>query len=205
MRDRILSKRGCGRDDNPWVIAIDRDMASLWRCWTRPSRTWRCRTCGKPVGPDKTIDGVADVVPGSMPSCCRVGMVSGDRAGILLSFTLTAWRFFGALFLCGPGPRWAFWWFSDFARAWVGGEGLQPSEAAIERYISYGRSGYGVCGVWARVVVAPTIGPVAGAVDHRQFFPGRLDFLHQRASGNLSLMLTNFLVSEPAVNEKSKT
>jgi len=97
----------------------------------------------------------------------------------------------------------ALWSFCEFCKE-SAAEDCKPSEQAIlNDTFPVEKRGMAFAVYGVAVVVAPTIGPWLGGMDHRQFFVA-MDFLYQRSSWNNSLILTSLLVSDPPYMKRAK-
>src|SRR5437588_5006643 len=204
MRDKILSKlRMPDGTINPWVIALTVTLATFMEVLdTSIANVALPHIAGNlSVGQDQSTW----VLTSYLVSNAIILPLSGWFSGLLgrKRFYMTCVALFTlSSFLCGLAPSLGVLVLFRILQG-AGGGGLQPSEQAIltdtfpleKRGMAF--AVYGVA-----VVVAPTIGPWLGGwiTDN---FTWRWVFYINVPVGIVSLLLTNFLVSDPRYMKKA--
>src|SRR5258708_5342516 len=204
MRDRILNKlRMPDGTINPWVIAITVTLATFMEVLdTSIANVALPHIAGNlSAGQDES----AWVLTSYLVSNAIVLPLSGWFSGLIgrKRFYMTCVAIFTvSSFLCGLAPRRGVLVIFRVVQG-VGGGGLQPSDQAIRNdTFPLERWGMAFAVYGLAVVVAPTIGPWLGGwiTDN---FSWRWIFYISVPVGIISLLLTNFLISDPPYMKKS--
>ncbi len=204
MRDRILAKlRMPDGTINPWVIAITVTLATFMEVLdTSIANVALPHIAGNlSAGADESTW----VLTSYLVSNAIVLPLSGWFSGVIgrKKFYMTCVAIFTvSSFLCGLAPSLGVLVIFRILQG-VGGGGLQPSEQAIlNDTFPLEKRGMAFAVYGLAVVVAPTIGPWLGGwiTDN---FSWRWIFYINVPVGMLSLLLTNFLVSDPPYMKKS--
>ncbi|HKV64505.1 MAG TPA: DHA2 family efflux MFS transporter permease subunit [Candidatus Acidoferrum sp.] len=204
MRDRILSKlRMPDGTINPWVIAITVTLATFMEVLdTSIANVALPHIAGNlSAGQDESTW----VLTSYLVSNAIVLPLSGWFSGLIgrKKFYMTCVAIFTASsFLCGLAPSLGVLVIFRILQG-VGGGGLQPSEQAIlNDTFPLEKRGMAFAVYGLAVVVAPTIGPWLGGwiTDN---FSWRWIFYINVPVGIISLLLTNFLVSDPPYMKKA--
>jgi len=204
MRNRILAKlRMPDGTINPWVIAVTVTMATFMEVLdTSIANVALPHIAGNlSAGSDESTW----VLTSYLVSNAIVLPLSGWFSGLIgrKKFYMTCVAIFTASsFLCGLAPSLGVLVIFRILQG-VGGGGLQPSEQAIlNDTFPLEKRGMAFAVYGLAVVVAPTIGPWLGGwiTDN---FSWRWIFYINVPVGMLSLLLTNFLVSDPPYMKKS--
>jgi MFS transporter, DHA2 family, multidrug resistance protein len=198
MRNRILAKlRNPDGTINPWVIAVTVTLATFMEVLdTSIANVALPHIAGNlSAGADESTW----VLTSYLVSNAIVLPLSGWFSGLLgrKRFYMTCVALFTvSSFLCGLAPSLGILVLFRILQG-VGGGGLQPSEQAIlNDTFPLEKRGMAFAVYGLAVVVAPTIGPWLGGwiTDN---FSWRWIFYINVPVGILSLLLTNFLVSDP--------
>jgi DHA2 family multidrug resistance protein len=204
MRNRILAKlRMPDGTINPWVIAITVTLATFMEVLdTSIANVALPHIAGNlSAGADESTW----VLTSYLVSNAIVLPLSGWFSGLIgrKRFYMTCVVIFTlSSFLCGLAPSLGVLVIFRILQG-VGGGGLQPSEQAIlNDTFPLEKRGMAFAVYGLAVVVAPTIGPWLGGwiTDN---FSWRWIFYINVPVGILSLILTNFLVSDPPYMKKS--
>jgi MFS transporter, DHA2 family, multidrug resistance protein len=204
MRDRILAKlRMPDGTINPWVIAVTVTLATFMEVLdTSIANVALPHIAGNlSAGQDESTW----VLTSYLVSNAIVLPLSGWFSGLIgrKKFYMTCVAIFTASsFLCGLAPSLGVLVIFRILQG-VGGGGLQPSEQAIlNDTFSMEKRGMAFAVYGLAVVVAPTIGPWLGGwiTDN---FSWRWIFYINVPVGMISLLLTNFLVSDPPYMKKA--
>jgi len=204
MRNRILSKlRRPDGTINPWVIAVTVTLATFMEVLdTSIANVALPHIAGNlSAGSDESTW----VLTSYLVSNAIVLPLSGWFSGLLgrKRFYMTCVALFTvSSFLCGLAPSLGVLVIFRILQG-VGGGGLQPSEQAIlNDTFPLEKRGMAFAVYGLAVVVAPTIGPWLGGwiTDN---FSWRWIFYINVPVGIISLLLTNFLVSDPPYMKKS--
>jgi MFS transporter, DHA2 family, multidrug resistance protein len=204
MRDRILAKlRMPDGTINPWVIAVTVTLATFMEVLdTSIANVALPHISGNlSAGQDESTW----VLTSYLVSNAIVLPLSGWFSGLIgrKKFYMTCVAIFTvSSFLCGLAPSLGVLVFFRILQG-VGGGGLQPSEQAIlNDTFSMEKRGMAFAVYGLAVVVAPTIGPWLGGwiTDN---FSWRWIFYINVPIGLISLLLTNFLVSDPPYMKKA--
>ena len=204
MRNRILAKlRMPDGTINPWVIAITVTLATFMEVLdTSIANVALPHIAGNlSAGADESTW----VLTSYLVSNAIVLPLSGWFSGVIgrKKFYMTCVAIFTvSSFLCGLAPSLGVLVIFRILQG-VGGGGLQPSEQAIlNDTFPLEKRGMAFAVYGLAVVVAPTIGPWLGGwiTDN---FSWRWIFYINVPVGMLSLLLTNFLVSDPPYMKKS--
>jgi DHA2 family multidrug resistance protein len=204
MRDRILSKlRMPDGTINPWVIAVTVTLATFMEVLdTSIANVALPHISGNlSAGADESTW----VLTSYLVSNAIVLPLSGWLSGVIgrKRFYMSCVALFTiSSFLCGLAPSLGVLVFFRILQG-VGGGGLQPSEQAIlNDTFSLEKRGMAFAVYGLAVVVAPTIGPWLGGwiTDN---FSWRWIFYINVPVGIISLILTNFLVSDPPYMKKA--
>jgi MFS transporter, DHA2 family, multidrug resistance protein len=204
MRERILSKlRMPDGTINPWVIAVTVTLATFMEVLdTSIANVALPHISGNlSAGADESTW----VLTSYLVSNAIVLPLSGWLSGILgrKRFYMSCVAVFTvSSFLCGLAPSLGVLVIFRILQG-AGGGGLQPSEQAIlNDTFSLERRGMAFAVYGLAVVVAPTIGPWLGGwiTDN---FSWRWIFYINVPVGIISLILTNFLVSDPPYMKKT--
>jgi len=188
---------------NPWVIAVTVTLATFMEVLdTSIANVALPHIAGSlSAGSDESTW----VLTSYLVSNAIVLPLSGWFSGLIgrKKFYMTCVAIFTASsFLCGLAPSLGVLVIFRILQG-VGGGGLQPSEQAIlNDTFSLEKRGMAFAVYGLAVVVAPTIGPWLGGwiTDN---FSWRWIFYINVPVGMLSLLLTNFLVSDPPYMKKS--
>src|SRR5258708_2043982 len=204
MRDRILAKlRMPDGTINPWVIAITVTLATFMEVLdTSIANVALPHIAGNlSAGQDESTW----VLTSYLVSNAIVLPLSGWFSGLIgrKRFYMTCVAIFTvSSFLCGLAPSLGVLVVFRILEG-VGGGGLQPSEQAIlNDTFPLEKRGMAFAVYGLAVVVAPTIGPWLGGwiTDN---FSWRWIFYINVPVGMISLLLTNFLVSDPPYMKKA--
>jgi MFS transporter, DHA2 family, multidrug resistance protein len=204
MRDRILSKlRMPDGTINPWVIAVTVTLATFMEVLdTSIANVALPHIAGNlSAGSDESTW----VLTSYLVSNAIVLPLSGWFSGLIgrKRFYMTCVAIFTvSSFLCGLAPSLGVLVIFRILQG-IGGGGLQPSEQAIlNDTFSLEKRGMAFAVYGLAVVVAPTIGPWLGGwiTDN---FSWRWIFYINVPVGMISLLLTNFLVSDPPYMKKA--
>ncbi|HEX7696932.1 MAG TPA: DHA2 family efflux MFS transporter permease subunit [Candidatus Acidoferrum sp.] len=204
MRNRILDKlRMPDGTINPWVIAITVTLATFMEVLdTSIANVALPHIAGNlSAGQDESTW----VLTSYLVSNAIVLPLSGWFSGLIgrKKFYMTCVAIFTvSSFLCGLAPSLGVLVVFRILQG-VGGGGLQPSEQAIlNDTFPLEKRGMAFAVYGLAVVVAPTIGPWLGGwiTDN---FSWRWIFYINVPVGMLSLLLTNFLVSDPPYMKKA--
>jgi len=204
MRDRILSKlRMPDGTINPWVIAITVTLATFMEVLdTSIANVALPHISGNlSAGQDESTW----VLTSYLVSNAIVLPLSGWFSGLIgrKRFYMSCVALFTvSSFLCGLAPSLGVLVIFRILQG-AGGGGLQPSEQAIlNDTFPLEKRGMAFAVYGLAVVVAPTIGPWLGGwiTDN---FSWRWIFYINVPVGILSLLLTNFLVSDPPYMKKA--
>jgi len=204
MRDRILAKlRMPDGTINPWVIAVTVTLATFMEVLdTSIANVALPHIAGNlSAGQDESTW----VLTSYLVSNAIVLPLSGWFSGLIgrKKFYMTCVAIFTASsFLCGLAPSLGVLVIFRILQG-IGGGGLQPSEQAIlNDTFSMEKRGMAFAVYGLAVVVAPTIGPWLGGwiTDN---FSWRWIFYINVPVGIISLLLTNFLVSDPPYMKKA--
>jgi len=204
MRDRILAKlRMPDGTINPWVIAITVTLATFMEVLdTSIANVALPHIAGNlSAGSDESTW----VLTSYLVSNAIVLPLSGWFSGLIgrKRFYMTCVAIFTvSSFLCGLAPSLGVLVIFRILQG-VGGGGLQPSEQAIlNDTFSLEKRGMAFAVYGLAVVVAPTIGPWLGGwiTDN---FSWRWIFYINVPVGIISLLLTNFLISDPPYMKKA--
>ena len=204
MRNRILAKlRMPDGTINPWVIALTVTLATFMEVLdTSIANVALPHIAGNlSAGADESTW----VLTSYLVSNAIILPLSGWFSGLLgrKRFYMSCVAVFTiSSFLCGLAPSLGVLVIFRVLQG-VGGGGLQPSEQAIlNDTFSLEKRGMAFAVYGLAVVVAPTIGPWLGGwiTDN---FSWRWIFYINVPVGILSLVLTNFLVSDPPYMKKS--
>jgi MFS transporter, DHA2 family, multidrug resistance protein len=198
MRNKILSKlRMPDGSINPWVIAITVTLATFMEVLdTSIANVALPHIAGNlSAGSDESTW----VLTSYLVSNAIVLPLSGWLSSLLgrKRFYMSCVALFTvSSFLCGLAPSLGMLVFFRILQG-AGGGGLQPSEQAIlNDTFSFEKRGMAFAVYGLAVVVAPTIGPWLGGWI-TDSFSWRWIFYINVPVGILSLVLTNFLVSDP--------
>src|SRR6202521_429324 len=198
MRDRILAKlRMPDGTINPWVIAITVTLATFMEVLdTSIANVALPHIAGNlSAGRDESTW----VLTSYLVSNAIVLPLSGWLSGVIgrKRFYMSCVALFTvSSFLCGLAPSLGVLVVCRILQG-AGGGGLQPSEQAIlNDTFSFEKRGMAFVVYGLAVVVAPTIGPWLGGwiTDN---FSWRWIFYINVPVGIISLILTNFLISDP--------
>jgi MFS transporter, DHA2 family, multidrug resistance protein len=198
MRDRILAKlRMPDGTINPWVIAITVTLATFMEVLdTSIANVALPHIAGNlSAGRDESTW----VLTSYLVSNAIVLPLSGWLSGVIgrKRFYMSCVALFTvSSFLCGLAPSLGVLVVCRILQG-AGGGGLQPSEQAIlNDTFSFEKRGMAFAVYGLAVVVAPTIGPWLGGwiTDN---FSWRWIFYINVPVGIISLILTNFLISDP--------
>ena len=204
MKNRILAKlRMPDGTINPWVIAVTVTLATFMEVLdTSIANVALPHIAGNlSAGADESTW----VLTSYLVSNAIVLPLSGWFSGLIgrKRFYMTCVALFTASsFLCGLAPSLGVLVVCRILQG-VGGGGLQPSEQAIlNDTFSLEKRGMAFAVYGLAVVVAPTIGPWLGGwiTDN---FSWRWIFYINVPVGIISLLLTNFLVSDPPYMKKA--
>ncbi|HXY26028.1 MAG TPA: DHA2 family efflux MFS transporter permease subunit [Candidatus Acidoferrum sp.] len=204
MRNRILAKlRNPDGTINPWVIAVTVTLATFMEVLdTSIANVALPHIAGNlSAGADESTW----VLTSYLVSNAIVLPLSGWFSGLLgrKRFYMTCVALFTvSSFLCGLAPSLGVLVIFRILQG-VGGGGLQPSEQAIlNDTFPLEKRGMAFAVYGLAVVVAPTIGPWLGGwiTDN---FSWRWIFYINVPVGIVSLLLTNFLVSDPPYMKKA--
>jgi len=204
MRDRILAKlRMPDGTINPWVIAITVTLATFMEVLdTSIANVALPHIAGNlSAGADESTW----VLTSYLVSNAIVLPLSGWFSGLIgrKNFYMACVAVFTvSSFLCGLAPSLGVLVIFRILQG-VGGGGLQPSEQAIlNDTFPLEKRGMAFAMYGLAVVVAPTIGPWLGGwiTDN---FSWRWIFYVNVPVGLISLLLTNFLVSDPPYMKKA--
>jgi len=204
MRDRILSKlRMPDGSINPWVIAVTVTLATFMEVLdTSIANVALPHISGSlSAGADESTW----VLTSYLVSNAIVLPLSGWFSGLIgrKRFYMSCVAIFTvSSFLCGLAPSLGVLVIFRILQG-VGGGGLQPSEQAIlNDTFPLEKRGMAFAVYGLAVVVAPTIGPWLGGwiTDN---FSWRWIFYINVPVGIISLILTNFLVSDPPYMKKA--
>src|SRR6266566_3535725 len=204
MRNRILAKlRMPDGTINPWVIAVTVTLATFMEVLdTSIANVALPHIAGNlSAGADESTW----VLTSYLVSNAIVLPLSGWFSGLIgrKRFYMTCVAIFTlSSFLCGLAPSLGVLVIFRVLQG-VGGGGLQPSEQAIlNDTFPLEKRGMAFAVYGLAVVVAPTIGPWLGGwiTDN---FSWRWIFYINVPVGILSLLLTNFLVSDPPYMKKA--
>ena len=204
MRDRILAKlRMPDGTINPWVIAVTVTLATFMEVLdTSIANVALPHIAGNlSAGQDESTW----VLTSYLVSNAIVLPLSGWFSGLIgrKKFYMTCVAIFTvSSFLCGLAPSLGVLVIFRILQG-VGGGGLQPSEQAIlNDTFPLEKRGMAFAVYGLAVVVAPTIGPWLGGwiTDN---FSWRWIFYINVPVGIISLLLTNFLVSDPPYMKKA--
>jgi DHA2 family multidrug resistance protein len=204
MRDRILAKlRTADGSINPWVIAVTVTLATFMEVLdTSIANVALPHIAGNlSAGADESTW----VLTSYLVSNAIVLPLSGWLSGVLgrKRFYMTCVAVFTvSSFLCGLAPSLGVLVLCRILQG-AGGGGLQPSEQAIlNDTFSHEKRGMAFAVYGLAVVVAPTIGPWLGGwiTDN---FSWRWIFYINVPVGIISLILTNFLISDPPYMKKA--
>ena len=204
MRDRVLAKlRMPDGTINPWVIAVTVTLATFMEVLdTSIANVALPHIAGNlSAGQDESTW----VLTSYLVSNAIVLPLSGWFSGLVgrKKFYMTCVAIFTASsFLCGLAPSLGVLVIFRILQG-VGGGGLQPSEQAIlNDTFPLEKRGMAFAVYGLAVVVAPTIGPWLGGwiTDN---FSWRWIFYINVPVGIISLLLTNFLVSDPPYMKKA--
>lgn len=204
MRERILSKlRMPDGTINPWVIAITVTLATFMEVLdTSIANVALPHISGSlSAGADESTW----VLTSYLVSNAIVLPLSGWFSGLIgrKRFYMSCVALFTvSSFLCGLAPSLGVLVIFRILQG-AGGGGLQPSEQAIlNDTFSLEKRGMAFAVYGLAVVVAPTIGPWLGGwiTDN---FSWRWIFYINVPVGIISLILTNFLISDPPYMKKS--
>jgi MFS transporter, DHA2 family, multidrug resistance protein len=204
MRDRILSKlRMPDGTINPWVIAVTVTLATFMEVLdTSIANVALPHIAGNlSAGSDESTW----VLTSYLVSNAIVLPLSGWFSSLIgrKRFYMTCVAIFTvSSFLCGLAPSLGVLVIFRILQG-IGGGGLQPSEQAIlNDTFSLEKRGMAFAVYGFAVVVAPTIGPWLGGwiTDN---FSWRWIFYINVPVGMISLLLTNFLVSDPPYMKKA--
>src|SRR6202521_4023638 len=198
MRDRILAKlRMPDGTINPWVIAITVTLATFMEVLdTSIANVALPHIAGNlSAGRDESTW----VLTSYLVSNAIVLPLSGWLSGVIgrKRFYMSCVALFTvSSFLCGLAPSLGVLVVCRILQG-AGGGGLQPSEQAIlNDTFSFEKRGMAFAVYGLAVVVAPTIGPWLGGWI-TDSFSWRWIFYINVPVGIVSLVLTNFLVSDP--------
>jgi DHA2 family multidrug resistance protein len=204
MRDRILAKlRLPDGTINPWVIAVTVTLATFMEVLdTSIANVALPHIAGNlSAGRDESTW----VLTSYLVSNAIVLPLSGWFSGLIgrKKFYMTCVAVFTvSSFLCGLAPSLGVLVIFRILQG-AGGGGLQPSEQAIlNDTFSLEKRGMAFAVYGLAVVVAPTIGPWLGGWI-TDSFSWRWIFYINVPVGIVSLLLTNFLVSDPPYMKKS--
>ena len=204
MRNRILAKlRMPDGTINPWVIALTVTLATFMEVLdTSIANVALPHIAGNlSAGSDESTW----VLTSYLVSNAIVLPLSGWFSGLIgrKKFYMTCVAIFTlSSFLCGLAPSLGVLVIFRILQG-VGGGGLQPSEQAIlNDTFSLEKRGMAFAVYGLAVVVAPTIGPWLGGwiTDN---FSWRWIFYINVPVGIISLILTNFLISDPPYMKKT--
>jgi MFS transporter, DHA2 family, multidrug resistance protein len=204
MRDRILAKlRMPDGTINPWVIAVTVTLATFMEVLdTSIANVALPHIAGSlSAGQDESTW----VLTSYLVSNAIVLPLSGWFSGLIgrKKFYMSCVAIFTvSSFLCGLAPSLGVLVIFRILQG-VGGGGLQPSEQAIlNDTFPLEKRGMAFAVYGLAVVVAPTIGPWLGGwiTDN---FSWRWIFYINVPVGMISLLLTNFLVSDPPYMKKA--
>jgi DHA2 family multidrug resistance protein len=204
MRNRILAKlRMPDGTINPWVIALTVTLATFMEVLdTSIANVALPHIAGNlSAGSDESTW----VLTSYLVSNAIVLPLSGWFSGLIgrKKFYMTCVAIFTlSSFLCGLAPSLGVLVIFRILQG-VGGGGLQPSEQAIlNDTFSLEKRGMAFAVYGLAVVVAPTIGPWLGGwiTDN---FSWRWIFYINVPVGIISLILTNFLISDPPYMKKA--
>ncbi len=204
MRDRVLAKlRMPDGSINPWVIAVTVTLATFMEVLdTSIANVALPHIAGNlSAGQDESTW----VLTSYLVSNAIVLPLSGWFSGLIgrKKFYMTCVAIFTvSSFLCGLAPSLGVLVIFRILQG-VGGGGLQPSEQAIlNDTFPLEKRGMAFAVYGLAVVVAPTIGPWLGGwiTDN---FSWRWIFYINVPVGMISLLLTNFLVSDPPYMKKA--
>jgi DHA2 family multidrug resistance protein len=204
MRDRILAKlRTADGSINPWVIAVTVTLATFMEVLdTSIANVALPHIAGNlSAGADESTW----VLTSYLVSNAIVLPLSGWLSGVLgrKRFYMTCVAVFTvSSFMCGLAPSLGVLVLCRILQG-AGGGGLQPSEQAIlNDTFSHEKRGMAFAVYGLAVVVAPTIGPWLGGwiTDN---FSWRWIFYINVPVGIISLILTNFLISDPPYMKKA--
>src|SRR5437764_50937 len=204
MRDRILAKlRMPDGTINPWLIAVTVTLATLMEVLdTSIANVALPHIAGNlSAGADESTW----VLTSYLVSNAIVLPLSGWFSGLIgrKRFYMTCVAIFTlSSFLCGLAPSLGVLVIFRILQG-VGGGGLQPSEQAIlNDTFALEKRGMAFAVYGLAVVVAPTIGPWLGGwiTDN---FSWRWIFYINVPVGIISLVLTNFLISDPPYMKKA--
>ena len=204
MRDRILAKlRMPDGSINPWVIAVTVTLATFMEVLdTSIANVALPHIAGNlSAGRDESTW----VLTSYLVSNAIVLPLSGWLSGVLgrKRFYMSCVALFTvSSFLCGLAPSLGVLVLCRILQG-AGGGGLQPSEQAIlNDTFSLEKRGMAFAVYGLAVVVAPTIGPWLGGwiTDN---FSWRWIFYINVPVGIISLILTNFLISDPPYMKKA--
>ena len=198
MRNKILAKlRMPDGSINPWVIAVTVTLATFMEVLdTSIANVALPHIAGNlSAGSDESTW----VLTSYLVSNAIVLPLSGWLSSLLgrKRFYMSCVALFTvSSFLCGLAPSLGMLVFFRILQG-AGGGGLQPSEQAIlNDTFSYEKRGMAFAVYGLAVVVAPTVGPWLGGWI-TDSFSWRWIFYINVPVGILSLVLTNFLVSDP--------
>jgi MFS transporter, DHA2 family, multidrug resistance protein len=204
MRDRILAKlRMPDGTINPWVIAVTVTLATFMEVLdTSIANVALPHIAGNlSAGRDESTW----VLTSYLVSNAIVLPLSGWLSGVIgrKRFYMSCVALFTvSSFLCGLAPSLGVLVLCRILQG-AGGGGLQPSEQAIlNDTFSLEKRGMAFAVYGLAVVVAPTIGPWMGGwiTDN---FSWRWIFYINVPVGIISLILTNFLISDPPYMKKA--
>ena len=204
MQDRILAKlRMPDGTINPWVIAVTVTLATFMEVLdTSIANVALPHIAGNlSAGADESTW----VLTSYLVSNAIVLPLSGWFSGLIgrKRFYMTCVAIFTlSSFLCGLAPSLGVLVIFRILQG-VGGGGLQPSEQAIlNDTFALEKRGMAFAVYGLAVVVAPTIGPWLGGwiTDN---FSWRWIFYINVPVGIISLVLTNFLISDPPYMKKA--
>src|SRR3979490_1335407 len=204
MRNRILAKlRMPDGTINPWVIAITVTLATFMEVLdTSIANVALPHIAGNlSAGRDESTWVLTSYLVSNAIVLPLSGWFSGLMGAKLFYMTCVA-IFTVSSFLCGLAPSLGVLVIFRILQG-IGGGGLQPSEQAIlNDTFPLEKRGMAFAVYGLAVVVAPTIGPWLGGwiTDN---FSWRWIFYINVPVGILSLILTNFLVSDPPYMKKS--
>jgi DHA2 family multidrug resistance protein len=204
MRDRILAKlRMPDGTINPWVIAVTVTLATFMEVLdTSIANVALPHIAGNlSAGQDESTW----VLTSYLVSNAIVLPLSGWFSGLIgrKKFYMSCVAIFTvSSFLCGLAPSLGVLVIFRILQG-IGGGGLQPSEQAIlNDTFPLEKRGMAFAVYGLAVVVAPTIGPWLGGYITDNF-SWRWIFYINVPVGILSLLLTNFLVSDPPYMKKA--
>src|SRR6266699_1852910 len=198
MRDRILAKlRMPDGTINPWVIAVTVTLATFMEVLdTSIANVALPHIAGNlSAGSDESTWVLTSYLVSNASVLPLSGWFSG-RIGRKRFYMTCVAIFTVSSFLCGLAPSLGVLVIFRILQG-VGGGGLQPSEQAIlNDTFPLEKRGMAFAVYGLAVVVAPTIGPWLGGwiTDN---FSWRWIFYINVPVGIVSLLLTNFLVSDP--------